>query len=157
MSGLNPFQQRAGTTWRARGLPSFLQAILAAALMLVLIGPLAPQALAGPVNWEEVPATGEGRQWWDSGSLRRTKSGHLSVLSRFQPAPEASDSADGKAKLLADLYVMEIDCDQQLFRDTSINGLPQFKAPWLPSSGDNLISSVIEASCQAASQRPELT
>ncbi|NDC14651.1 MAG: hypothetical protein EBZ76_05575, partial [Synechococcaceae bacterium WB9_2_170] len=94
MSALNPFQQRASTTWRPRWLLGWLPAIVAAALVLVLSGPLAPQALAGPVNWEEVPATGEGRQWWDSGSLRRTKGGHLSVLSRFQPAPEASDSAD---------------------------------------------------------------
>ena len=133
------------------------QWIVAPALLvlLVLVGAGALPAFAGPVDWQEVTATSEGRQWWDSGSLRRTKAGNLSVLSRFQRA--TPESEDNQRQRLADLYVMEIDCDQQLFRDTSINGLPQFKAPWLPASGDNLISSVIEASCQAAAHRPEPT
>jgi hypothetical protein len=116
-------------------------------------------ALAGPVNWQEVPSTSEGRQWWDSGSLRATKTGNLSVLSRFQP-PNPGTPASGtngesqpKPKRMADLYVMDIDCDQQLFRDTSINGIPQFKTQWLPAAGDNLISAVIEGSCTAARER----
>ena len=124
--------------------------------LVVWLGCLPTVALAGPVNWQEVPSTAEGRQWWDSGSLRATKTGNLSVLSRFQP-PNPGDSESGttgesepKPKRMADLYVMDIDCDQQLFRDTSINGIPQFKAEWLPAAGDNLISAVIEGSCTAA-------
>ena len=124
--------------------------------LVVWLGCLPTMALAGPVNWQEVPTSAEGRQWWDSGSLRATKTGNLSVLTRFQAAsPGAPDDgtaaeSDPKPKRMADLYVMEIDCDQQLFRDTSINGIPQFKAEWLPASGDNLISAVIEGSCTAA-------
>ena len=125
-------------------------------------------ALAGPVNWQAVPPTTEGQQWWDSGSLRATKAGYLSVLSRFQAASTEKASAqpsstsisgqsnasnrEPKARPMADLYVMEIDCDQRLFRDTSINGIPHFKAPWLPAAGDNLITAVIEASCAAATE-----
>ena len=127
--------------------------------LVVWLGCLPTVALAGPVNWQEVPSTAEGRQWWDSGSLRATKTGNLSVLSRFQP-PNPGDSESGttgesepKPKRMADLYVMDIDCDQQLFRDTSINGIPQFKAEWLPAAGDNLISAVIEGSCTAARER----
>ena len=124
--------------------------------LVVWLGCLPTVALAGPVNWQEVPSTAEGRQWWDSGSLRATKTGNLSVLSRFQPRnPGDSESgttgeSEPKPKRMADLYVMDIDCDQQLFRDTSINGIPQFKAEWLPAAGDNLISAVIEGSCTAA-------
>ena len=127
--------------------------------LVVWLGCLPTVALAGPVNWQEVPSTAEGRQWWDSGSLRATTTGNLSVLSRFQP-PNPGDSKNGttgesepKPKRMADLYVMDIDCDQQLFRDTSINGIPQFKAEWLPAAGDNLISAVIEGSCTAARER----
>ncbi len=127
--------------------------------LVVWLGCLPSVALAGPVNWQEVPTSAEGRQWWDSGSLRATKSGNLSVLTRFQAAsPGAPDNGTTvetgpKPKRMADLYVMEIDCDQQLFRDTSINGIPQFKAEWLPASGDNLISAVIGDSCTAARER----
>ena len=102
-------------------------------------------AAAGSVDWHEVPATNEGRQWWDAGSLRRSRGGNLSVLSRFQPASE-----DEKPRM-GDLYVMEVDCGQKLYRDTSINGLPQFGSEWQPAAGDNLISSVIAESCAAGS------
>jgi hypothetical protein len=136
----------------------FSAAGLLAGLVVWLVCLPSP-ALAGPVNWQEVPSTAEGRQWWDSGSLRATKTGNLSVLSRFQPPnPGAPDSGttgetESRPKRMADLYVMDIDCDQQLFRDTSINGIPQFKAEWLPAAGDNLISAVIEGSCTAARER----
>ena len=129
------------------------------AWLVVWLVCLPSSALAGPVNWQEVPSTAEGRQWWDSGSLRATKTGNLSVLTRFQAAsPGAPDNgttaeSDPKPKRMADLYVMEIDCDQELFRDTSINGIPQFMAEWLPASGDNLITAVIEGSCTTARER----
>ncbi len=115
--------------------------------MLIAAGSPAP-ALAGPVEWHEVPATQEGRQWWDSGSLRRSRGGNVSVLSRFQPSAD-----DAGAQPASDLYVMEIACGEDLFRDTSINGLPQFGAEWQPAAGDTLISSVITEVCAAASNQ----
>jgi hypothetical protein len=151
----------AGLKAMAKALATRLAIPLAGFLagLVVWLGCLPSVALAGPVNWQEVPSTAEGRQWWDSGSLRATKTGNLSVLSRFQPpnpgAPDSgsTDESAAKPKRMADLYVMEIDCDQQLFRDTSINGIPQFKAEWLPSTGDNLIGAVIKGSCTAARER----
>ncbi|MCP9927560.1 hypothetical protein KBY90_06710 [Cyanobium sp. CH-040] len=102
-------------------------------------------ALAASVEWREVPASEAGRQWWDAGSLRLTSGGNLSVLSRFQPA-----ATDGQARpRMGDLYVMEIDCGQNLYRDTSVNGLPRFRAEWQPADGDPLLMAVIAASCEA--------
>ena len=98
------------------------------------------QAGAGPVDWHEVPATEEGRQWWDAGSLRITRDGHLSVLSRFQPSEEGSRGQ---------LYVMELDCDQELFRDTSVNGLPRFGAEWQAAAGDALSTATLREACRA--------
>jgi len=154
IAGLKPLA-KALTTRLANPLAGFL------AGLVVWLGCLPSVVLAGPVNWQEVPPTSEGRQWWDSGSLRATKTDHLSVLSRFQAAspaaPENGTTAESgskpKPKRMADLYVMDIDCDQQLFRDTSINGIPQFKPDWLPAAGDNLISAVIEGSCTEARER----
>jgi hypothetical protein len=124
-----------------------LQAGLALLLCLLVHLPLAgmavPSALAASVDWREVPANADGRQWWDAGSLRLSRAGNLAVLSRFQPASEADRPR------LGDLYVMEIDCGQKLYRDTSVNGLPRFGAEWHPASGDDLISAVIDASCAA--------
>ncbi|MEB3321619.1 MAG: hypothetical protein VKI81_02230 [Synechococcaceae cyanobacterium] len=118
-----------------------LPVLLLLVLMLVLLLP-APPAAAGPVDWREVPATGEGRQWWDAGSLRVTRDGRLSVLSRFLPA---GDDARGS------LYVMELDCEQELYRDTSVNGLPQFRAEWQAAAGDALSTATVRAACRAGS------
>ena len=65
----------------------FLQTALSAAIgLLILLGGAAPPAAwAGPVDWHEVQASSDGRQWWDSGSLRVNRNGNLTVLSRFQP------------------------------------------------------------------------
>ncbi len=120
-------------------------AALVLSLMLVLLGPGAPLALAGPVDWREVPANADGRQWWDAGSLHRSRSGQLSVLSRFQPA----DAESGEGRRLGDLYVMELDCGQRLYRDTSVNGWPHPRAEWQPVDGDGLLEAVLDASCEA--------
>ena len=116
-------------------------------LLLALLNPAI--AWAGPVDWREVPATEEGRQWWDAGSLRLSRQGQLTVLSRFQPAAEAS--AEGQAERLppGQLYVMELDCDQELYRDISVNGLPRFRAEWQAAAGDALSTATLRASCAA--------
>ena len=110
-------------------------------------------AWAGPVSWNEVPPSAEGRQWWDAGSLRLSRQGALTVLSRFQPAPppgtEASEAEPRPSA--ATLYVMELDCDQELYRDISVNGLPRFRAEWQTAAGDALSTEVLRAACQAGS------
>jgi hypothetical protein len=125
-------------------------------------------AWAGPVDWHEVPATSTARQWWDAGSLRRNRRGTLSVLSRFQaisPQDEASspdsspdalvEGATAPAKParspLGTLVVMELDCDQELYRDVAVNGLPRFNAPWQPTGGDSLVTATLREACAAAS------
>ena len=128
--------------------PVVLVLVLVVMLTLVITAGHPAPALAGPVEWHEVPATQEGRQWWDSGSLRRSRSGNVSVLSRFQPRAD-----DAEIQRASDLYVMEIACGEDLFRDTAINGLPQFGAEWQPAAGDTLISSVITEVCAAASNQ----
>ncbi|CAK6695199.1 hypothetical protein VB734_03395 [Synechococcus sp. BA-124 BA4] len=116
-------------------------AMLAAALLLFALTAGSGPAHAGPVNWQEVPESPAGRQWWDKGSLRLSRDGELSVLTRFQPASEDRGQ----------LYVMELDCGQKLYRDTSVNGLPRFKAEWQPTGGDDLISAVLDQACSAGS------
>ena len=72
------------------------------------------------------------------------KDGNLSVLSRFTPALR-----EGEKQQNGSLYLMHVDCDQKLFRDTSVNGLHRFRAEWKPSDGDELIDAVIDEVCTA--------
>ena len=100
-------------------------------------------AWAGPVEWIEVPSTERGQQWWDRGSIREDRQGLRTVLSRFTPAPDA----DG-VQSQGELYVMQLDCGQELYRDKQVNGIPRFKPAWQAAGDDGLITSVIEAVCQ---------
>jgi hypothetical protein len=121
------------------------------------------------VAWQELPASAEGRQWWDSGSLRLSRQGNLTVLSRFQPAPQpAPDAAAAPPAVAAAeptvgkdpdpqssrqapgiLYVMELDCDQALYRDLAVNGLPRWGSPWQPAGPDDLVRRLLNEVCAA--------
>ena len=116
--------------------------ILPALLVLLTISLYPPLIQAGPVEWREVHATEEGKQWWDVGSLHLNKEGQRIVLSRFIPTV-----ADNEVPQPGSLFVMEIDCAQRLFRDTSVNGLPRPFARWELDGGDRLISGVIDDVC----------
>ncbi len=109
-------------------------------LLIVMQG---TPAFAGPVDWREVPSTGDGQQWWDAGSVRRTRDDTLSVLSRYSLRTEDDSPA------LGTLVVMEIDCGQSLYRDIQKNGLPRFRADWEAPANDDLISEVIQAVCSS--------
>ena len=147
----------------------WLGGVLVLLLLLVTLAPLPPvggfapgppgrwdqallsAVLAGPVDWQEVPASPQGRQWWDSGSLRRDRQGRLSVLSRFQPAPGPDQDKDGTLlQRPGTLYVMDLDCGQELYRDRAVNGLPRWGAPWALATGDPLTEATLRAACAAA-------
>ena len=121
-------------------LTSALLALLVVVLMQMAV---AQPVFAGPVDWREVPSTSEGQQWWDAGSVRRTREGNVSVLSRYSLKTEDESPA------LGTLVVMEIDCDQSLYRDTQKNGLPRFRADWEAPAKDDLITEVINAVCSS--------
>ena len=121
-------------------LTSALMALLVVVFMQTAV---AQPGLAGPVDWREVPSTSEGQQWWDAGSVRRTREGNVSVLSRYSLKTEDESPA------LGTLVVMEIDCDQSLYRDTQKNGLPRFRADWEAPAKDDLITEVINAVCSS--------
>jgi len=126
-----------------RGLARTLPLVLLLLPLVLLLLPLPAPAWAGPVDWQEVPATADGRQWWDKGSLRRDRRGTLSVLSRFQ-------AADAGENTLGTLVVMELDCAGGSIRDRSINGLPQWQAAWKEVASDPLAAAVLQQACAAA-------
>jgi len=96
----------------------------------------------GNVDWVLLKENGDGKEWLDKGSIRELPNGEISVLTKFFKNPTNSDN-DGQLSL----YVMRINCDEKKFKDTSINGIPQFNSKWQTSNNDELIDVVIENSC----------
>ena len=95
----------------------------------------------GNVDWVLLKENEDGKEWLDKGSIKPLANGEISVLTKFFKNPTSSD--DGELSL----YVMRINCDEKKFKDTSINGIPQFNSKWQTSNNDELIDVVIENSC----------
>ena len=96
----------------------------------------------GNVDWELLKENKEGKEWLDKGSIKTINDNELSVLTRFFKSP-TNPNDNGQTFL----YVMRINCNEKNFKDTSINGIPQFNSKWQSSNNDELINVVIEKSC----------
>ena len=96
----------------------------------------------GNVDWVLLKENKDGKEWLDRGSIKPLRNGEISVLTKFFRNPNNS-SDDGELSL----YVMRINCDEKKFKDTSINGIPQFNSKWQSSNNDELIDIVIDKSC----------
>ena len=95
----------------------------------------------GNVDWVLLKENNDGKEWLDKGSIKPLPNGEISVLTKFFKNPTNSDNGE------LSLYVMRINCDKKKFKDTSINGIPQFNSKWQTSNNDELIDIVIENSC----------
>jgi len=96
----------------------------------------------GNVDWVLLKENNEGKEWLDMGSIKIIRDNEISVLTKFLKYPK-----DASDKEQLSLYVMKIDCNNKKFKDTSINGIPQFNSKWQTSNNDELIDVVIENSC----------
>ena len=76
------------------------------------------------------------------GSIKEINAGEITVLTKFLKNPKESSDKEQLS-----LYVMRINCNDKIFKDTSINGIPQFGSKWQSSNNDELIEVVIEKSC----------
>tara|TARA_B100001029_G_C14775937_1_gene293845 strand:+ start:59 stop:448 length:390 start_codon:yes stop_codon:yes gene_type:complete len=96
----------------------------------------------GNVDWLLLKENNDGKEWIDMGSIKTIQDNEITVLTRFYKKPNNSNN---KGQL--SLYVMRINCDEKKFKDTSVNGIPQFNSKWQTSNDDELIDVVIKKSC----------
>ena len=115
---------------------------LSLALLIVILNFADYTNAIGNVDWVLLKENKDGKEWLDRGSIKPLRNGEISVLTKFFKNPTESTD-DGELSL----YVMRINCDDKKFKDTSINGIPQFNSKWQTSINDELIDSVIENSC----------
>ena len=111
-------------------------------LLLIILNFASYSYAIGNVDWVLLKENKDGKEWLANGSIKELPNGDISVLTKFFKNPTDSDN-DGQLSL----YVMRINCDEKKFKDTSINGIPQFNSKWQTSNNDELIDVVIENSC----------
>ena len=86
------------------------------------------------VNWLLLKENNDGKEWIDMGSIKEINAEEITVLTKFLKNPnEPSDKEE------LSLYVMRINCKDKTYKDTSINGIPQFGSKWQTSNNDELI------------------
>ena len=96
----------------------------------------------GNVDWVLLKENNDGKEWIDMGSIKEINAEEITVLTKFLKNPnEPSDKEE------LSLYVMRINCKDKTYKDTSINGIPQFGSKWQTSNNDELIDVVIEKGC----------
>ena len=96
----------------------------------------------GNVDWLLLKENNDGKEWIDMGSIKEINAEEITVLTKFLKNPkEPSDKEE------LSLYVMRINCNDKTYKDTSINGIPQFGSKWQTSNNDELIDVVIEKGC----------
>lgn len=94
------------------------------------------------VDWVLLKENNDGKEWIDMGSIKEINAGEITVLTKFLKNPkELSDKEE------LSLYIMRINCNDKTYKDTSINGIPQFGSKWQTSNNDELIDVVIEKGC----------
>ena len=94
------------------------------------------------VDWLLLKENNDGKEWIDMGSIKEINDGELTILTKFLKKSKESSDKDQLS-----LYVMRINCIDNTFKDTSINGIPQFGSKWQTSNNDELIDVVIEKGC----------
>ena len=115
---------------------------LSLSLLIVILNFADYSNAIGNVDWVLLKENKDGKEWLDRGSIKPLRNGEISVLTKFFKNPTESKD-DGELSL----YVMRINCYDKKFKDTSINGIPQFNSKWQTSKNDELIDIVIENSC----------
>ena len=98
----------------------------------------------GNVDWVLLKENNEGKEWIDMSSIQAINDKDISVLTKFLKNPKDSNDKEELS-----LYVMRINCSEKKFKDTSINGIPQFNSKWQTSNNDELIDVVIKKGCSA--------
>ena len=96
----------------------------------------------GNVDWVLLKENNDGKEWIDMGSIKAINDRDISVLTKVLKNPKDSNDKEELS-----LYVMRINCSEKKFKDTSINGIPQFNSKWQTSNNDELIDVVIKKGC----------
>ena len=94
-------------------------------------------------NWIEVSKTTEGIQYLDMDSFNIKLKNEIEITTKYSKIdPNTSEILENN------VYVMRINCMNNLFKDISVNGKNNFSAKWEAPNGDKLIDDVISDSCK---------
>jgi len=97
------------------------------------------------INWIEVSKTPAGIQYLDRDSIQIKGQGIIELTTKYLKIdPNTSKEID------ENIYIMNINCLTNKFKDISINGKKNLSSKWEKSDGDKLLDDLILYSCENA-------
>ena len=94
-------------------------------------------------NWVEVSKAPAGIQYIDRDSLNRKGNGIIEITTKYLKV-----NINTSKNIEENIYVMQINCLTNEFKDISVNGKNNLTAKWEDPKGDKLIDDVILDSCK---------
>jgi len=95
------------------------------------------------INWFEVSRTAAGVQYLDRDSINIKGKGVIELTTKYLKL----DTNTSK-EIEENIYIMNINCSTNKFKDISVNGKKNLSAKWQASNGDKLLDDVILDSCK---------
>ena len=95
------------------------------------------------INWIEVSKTNAGIEYLDKGSLNIKGKGIIEITTKYLKIDTKSSN-----EIEENIYVMEINCLTNEFKDISVNGKKNLTKKWKEPNGDKLLNDVILNSCK---------
>ncbi len=112
-------------------------------LMLIILFNRTNIVYGADINWFEVSRTPAGVQYLDRDSIDIEEKGIIELTTKYIKI----DSSTSK-EIEENIYIMNINCVTNKFKDISVNGKKNLSANWEDPNGDKLLDDVISDSCE---------
>ena len=114
-------------------------------LILIILCNRKNPVYSANINWVEVSKTPAGVQYLDRDNIHIKGKGIIELTTKYLKIdPSTSKNIE------ENIYVMNINCLTNKFKDVSVNGEKKLTAKWEDPNGDKLIDDVISDSCENA-------
>jgi len=112
-------------------------------LLLIIFFNRTNIAYGDNINWIEVSKTPTGIQYLDRDSINTKGKGVIELTTKYSKI----DTNTSK-KIEENIYIMNINCSTNKFKDISVNGKKNLTAKWEDPNGDKLLDDVISDGCK---------
>ena len=94
-------------------------------------------------NWVDVSRTPTGVHYFDRDSINIEEKGIIEIATKYLRLDTNTSNT-----IEENIYIMNINCYTNKFKDISVNGKKNLSAKWEDPNGDKLLDDVISDSCE---------
>ena len=120
-----------------------LNVLVILVLILVILLNRKNELYGSHISWIEVSTTPAGIQYLDRESIDIKGEGIIEIKTKY-----LKTDTNTSRRIEENIYVMQINCLTNKFKDISVNGKKNSTAKWEDPNGDKLLDDVISVGCK---------